>query len=852
MFSLVPVFTWWLTIQLFGLAALPLTGWVFRWLPDRGYAFSKAVGLLVVSYLLWLGASAGILINDLGGITFALLLLAGLSAWAGLSRAPAGENPLRYAREQIITFWRCERRHILMVEALFLLAFAGWVVVRAYAPDKIMQFYGEKYMEIAFLNGVLNSPRFPPLDPWLSGFGISYYYFGYVMMAVVTRLSGVLPEVGFDLYDALTFALAAACAYGVVSNLVRLAGGSRRAAGGTGLLGALFVVGLGNLEGLVHGLNSARLLPEEFIRWLAIPGLASEAQSGSFYPGHGWWWWTASRVLNDVNLNGQPVLEPITEFPFFSFLLGDNHPHKLALPFVLLAAGLALNLLLRERAGERVTRADAGRFAFYALALGGLAFLNTWDFPIYTGLTLLAFAAGRYLAGSRLDLRLLGQAALLAVGLGAASVLLYLLFYTSFSSQAAGILPYIFPPTRLPQYLVMFGPQIIILAVFLPLALHAAAGNGFPLRAAARSWLWIAGISAGFFLFLLLAAAAAVYLLPPGSPAGNILAQNLGEMSTGELLGQILWGKLSSPWLFLTLSALLALALTAALQLRGESAARRHAPATMFALLMAFTGIILTLSVEFFYLRDAFGLRMNTVFKFYYQGWVLMSCAAAYAVWWVTRSALQGPSQRFSRAAFSTAAALLAAAGLVYPVMGVYSRTAGFSGPPNMSAAANIAGTVPGTFGAMVSLPGDWKAVEWLRENADTSNGPPVILEAPPPNPYDSYKQQGRISAFTGFPTLLGWGGHEGQWRGNIDEPLARYPDIRTIFTTHDGGEALDLLQKWQVDYVIIGQLEREYIQQACKAQEASCDPLQALEKFDAVLPAVYAQDGVTIYIVPE
>jgi hypothetical protein len=57
---------WWIIIQLFGLAALPLSRRVFAWLPDRGYAFSKTIGLLLVSYLLWLGASTGILTNNLG------------------------------------------------------------------------------------------------------------------------------------------------------------------------------------------------------------------------------------------------------------------------------------------------------------------------------------------------------------------------------------------------------------------------------------------------------------------------------------------------------------------------------------------------------------------------------------------------------------------------------------------------------------------------------------------------------------------------------------------------------------------------------------------------------------------
>src|SRR4030065_2669235 len=75
-------------------------------------------------------------------------------------------------------------------------------------------------MEIAFQNALLHSESFPPLDPWLSGFAVSYYYFGYGMMALLTRLSGAVAGVGFDLYDALLFTLTLVGSFGVVYNLV--------------------------------------------------------------------------------------------------------------------------------------------------------------------------------------------------------------------------------------------------------------------------------------------------------------------------------------------------------------------------------------------------------------------------------------------------------------------------------------------------------------------------------------------------------------------------------------------------------------------------------------------------------
>ncbi len=109
---------------------------------------------------------------------------------------------------------------MLATEALFLLVFVAWSAFRAYNPDIAGT---EKPMEFAFINGVLSSPLLPPQDPWLSGYGISYYYFGYVMLAALIRLTGVLPEIGFNLGVAMWYALVMTSAFGIVYTLVALA-----------------------------------------------------------------------------------------------------------------------------------------------------------------------------------------------------------------------------------------------------------------------------------------------------------------------------------------------------------------------------------------------------------------------------------------------------------------------------------------------------------------------------------------------------------------------------------------------------------------------------------------------------
>jgi YYY domain-containing protein len=589
---------------------------------------------------------------------------------------------------------------------------------------------------------------------------------------------------------------------------------------------------MGNLQGLMDGLYAARALPQGFWRWLDIPGMAGSYQSGDFFLTSGWWWWRASRVLKDYDLFGRPVpYQPIDEFPFFSFLLGDNHPHKIALPFVLLAAGIAFNGLLRAQTGSAGSRREqAAQFLSTALALGALGFLNTWDFPILLGITVLAAALGRWVAkNGKFPWLFAARTGLL---LGAAAVGCYLFFYLSFSSQAGGVLPHIFPPTRLPQYLVMFAPTVAPLAFFL---LFAAAQRGARWVDFLRAWAWTAGVSLGLWALALLAGVLALNRAGlGGSPA---LRPWLGDLAPAQALERIFLARAQNPWLFLLLSALIALAAVNIFHRHRLNESSQEEPATRFAALLGFAGLALTLLVEFFYLRDQFGMRMNTVFKFYFLGWVLIACAAAYGAWWLS-ARVRGALRRI--ALFVCAA--LALGGLVYPIMGVISRAERFSRPPNLDAAATFQGFYPEH---PLSSPDDWAAILWLRENGRRADGSiPIILEAGS----RGYEVAGRISAFTGYPTLLGWTNHEGQWRGSWDEINRRTPEIEVVYTTFNITFATQILNKWGVDYVILGAAERQYIEALCREDNAPCDPNRARGKFLQAFEPVFQQGEITIY----
>ncbi len=835
---LTPVLLFWFAVQLCALAALPLTWRLLRWLPDRGYALAKPLGLLLVTFGLWLGASFGFLRNSTGGVLLALVVVAGLSlsiTW----RDRSGPS---------LRQWLRQHRHIVIAtELLFFVALLAWAYFRAFDPAISGT---EKPMELAFLNGVLRGERFPPMDPWLSGYAISYYYFGYVMLAVLTRLTGVAPTVAFNTGLATWFALVAIAAFSVGYNLAKthpLA--THRQGLLIGLLASVFVVILGNQVGAVEYVYHNRIVPVETVAALDIKELTDTPPSGLWHSGDNWWWWHASRVIHDRDPAGQTV-EVIDEFPNFSFVLGDMHPHVLALPFVILAIGLALNLLLATLVDEpddlplRQVRSwlfdrfplGMPGFGLHAVVLGGLSFLNTWDFPIYLALTVLAYGAALAINLGGVNRQVIGRSLLVGGGLGLFGILFYIPFYVGFQSQAGGILPNVLFPTRLTQYFLMFAPFLVALLALLGVA-SAETGGRRVLRSA-LGWLpWTIGLPILVLLVLLLViglttegqGVIAGYLNNPAISAA------LGSPTMGGLLAYVGRLRLSNPWTFLFLAGTIAwvMGLVLASLRRPAAAAGTDEPAPasravetrlgglVFALLLALVALLLTFGPEFVYLRDNFGTRMNTVFKFYYQGWVLLALMAAYAVAYLLRTRLLTAV----RIPALVLIAVLTLTGLYYPVAASYSKAGRFAREPTLDGLAYL----------QQYNPGDYGAITWIAQNAPDAR---VVLESSG----SSYDRDGagRVSMATGIPTLLGWDGHEAQWRGKrYGEMVAGRPEaLEAIYRGARATELDALLARWGIDYVVVGRIERDRYRMTP----------QAIERFASVMDLVFDQDSVQIY----
>lgn len=808
---------WYLVVSVAGWLTLPLAMRILRFLPDRGFTLARPLAMLGWGFIFWILTYLGVLQNDIGGVLSALVLLTFISLIAGNKRLGEAWNWIKQHKRVVITS-----------EVLFLLAFAAWAFVRAANPDVN---YTEKPMELAFINSILRSPGFPPNDPWLSGYAISYYYFGYVMVAMLVHVTGTVSSVAFNLAVAMWFALTALAAYGIVFNLLARSvdmddEAQPRRAAAWALLAPFFILIVSNLSGFLDVLHARGVfwsagsdgqLQSPFWTWLNIKELnvAPREPLGWLPQRGGWLWWMGSRVVQDFPLSGGTT-EVIDEFPFFSYLLADLHPHVLAMPFVLLAVGLALNLAYRGLS-EKIEKVQVSiwlrNLDFWptAIILGGLSFLNTWDFPIYVALFAAVFTWHRT-AQNGWGWGRVSDFVKIGLLLGIAGALVYLPFYIGFASQAGGLLPSLAFHTRGVYFVVMFLPLLFPIGAWLVANLRKVSRrdwrNGLLAGVGVVTALWVFMLTAGVFFQAALTAGQSWQekggtLAATGARLSSAVSAFFGTQGGAgiELLHAAVLRRFSDPvtWLLLLLVVFFAWAVLSAARrqpLTAENNSEIEPPplvsnrvVTAFVALLILIGAGLTLLPEFFYLKDGFGTRLNTIFKFYFQTWMVWGLAAAYAT-----AILWRQLRRMGAAAFKTSWVLLTAAALIYPVVMLTAKT-GLPGKPLNEL------TLDGKAYLQRYNPDEWAAFSWLR------SAPIGVVAETVGASYNP--DTARVSTHSGQLSLLGWEGHEWQWRGGAEEIGSRREDLDVLYTTNNWEEASIITSRYGIRYIYVGPVER-------------------------------------------
>jgi len=528
--------------------------------------------------------------------------------------------------------------------------------------------------------------------------------------------------------------------------------------------------------------------------------------------------WRSSRLM--------PGQIAITEFPFWTFLFADLHPHMISLPFQVTAIGLATNVVLSARSPiSQAHRLLA--VGWLAFVIGAFAAINTWEIPTQ-GVLAIGSLAIMVLVAHRNSLRpqVLGEFIVLMIGFSVIAYVLWLPFHQNYDSVFAGL--------RISQW-----------------------------RTVAWHYMGIHGLL--FFLTGSWIAVEVYRRFPRLAPLGNDAPSRpffYSRKLTTTLalilvvLAVVLWVR-TEPLREWTNVAMLSVVMAATIALGGWWLVRfrsREAPIQVLLLGMLALALGIGITVDFVTAERDID-RMNTVFKFYLNAWVLFSVVAGVGLWQLWASgALRWTGtlrRRYVMGSWMGLLTILVMSSAIYPVLGTRARIAdrfdntiarALDGRAfQQSATYHDPG--PGNRGqdpnAKYTLAADLAALDFIRDNIE---GSPVFLEAVT----DQYRWTPRVSVWAGLPVVVGWQWHQSQQRGagggEPERVNARIADVRTMYRTTDVEQFAALVVQYKIEYVYVGPTERLYFPEAGLAKFSKLE--------GTLLKVFYENAEVTIYTV--
>ncbi len=788
---------------LLGLLVFPLLRLALPGLKDKGYGFSKIIGFLLFAYLAFILGSAGMAVSR--GLLLGVL---GLIALAGLITAWLTRHALL---KDLKGIWK----QLVVEEVVTLVMFAFFLFIRWLNPDLWHPWRGgEKPMDFSYLNAVIKSTVFPAYDPWYAGGYINYYYYGQILIGLPMKLLGVIPATAYNILLALWYGMLSVGVFSLAWNITKAIFGRESTEGKMRVFDLAFWAGLAAMlvVGFLGNLGEVKLFSDAIktlgsggqaiadgnlvqkIQWLLV-GIGKVFRGEILPISAGSWYWNPSRTIPG---------EPITEFPFFTFLYGDFHAHLIAMPVVVAAMGWGLSLLMSRgqwhiKPKKNIAGAILG-FLVGGLIIGALKPINTWDFYTFMILNfvILAYVGWRYVPAVRS--RWLSPKLTKAVQILLGIVVLYLI---------ASLLYQPFNRWFYPGY-----GQIGIWD-----------GDRTPLISYFTHW--------GLLLFLIVfwfcwesyqwMAATRVASLKRWEGAKSWIIAGL--LALGVILVGLLLMKVQIAIVALPLCAWALALLLAPEQPDGKK----------LLFFMAGTGLLLTIVVELVHLVGDIG-RMNVVFKLYLQAWMLLALVAGIglAITWRDQSQWRGKYQAF----FQVPLILLLTSALMFPIFATRDKVTDRMDP-------NAPHTLDGmkymetsryqANGVDMDLGQDYRTIQWLQDHVE---GSPVILEA---QAYEYYWGN-RYTIYTGLPGVVGWNYHQRQQRAitGSDKVQARVDEVNAFFMSLDEEFIKEYLEKYRVRYIIVGQQERAFY------------PAEALMKFPAyngvLWDEVYREGSTVIY----
>ena len=726
---------WVLTVQILGLAAFPLVSRIVPDLRDKGFAISKLVALSSLGLTSWLisilgisGPSGRVLL----GIT---LIFICVSTYIGLKQI-----------SQILYFFKREWKLICAAELIYLVILGIFALFKFNDPSIN---HTEQPMDLAFLNAAMGAGNGGPLDPWMRGEQISYYYFGYWIFGNIGSLTFTRPEITYNLSLIFIPALMGTAVFGLASSLLPYSTRMRSLIG-VGAISSVSTIFLSNLYGGLSFVAQNRMANSAFWDKICIEGLGSTTVGAvdSWRPIEFWWWFKSSRIVNyfGESCDKQGIDYTINEFPFFSYLLGDLHPHVMGGPFLIMFCALCLGASFRG-SPSKLNKSTLSLIILIAISGATVSFVNMWSIPVVVTILLFIYLL-RWISGYEPGIL---NSMLVPVGSIFFAAIFLSPFLFNFQSSVTGLQP---SPvqTGMIHFLIVWGPLLILVVPYIV------------------SQFWTTPVSVRWKESLLVASIVAfspwiIRGLLPGSISPD------GPGFTGVAV---------------PITALIFICTSTAMSKIQSAGLARES----IVLLLISLGLMLVLIPELIYVGDVYGNRMNIVFKFYYQAWILLAVSiGVIAHFGAQKYHLTKNKTRWLFRFWGSCS-------LAIILMAMYYAPAAIATKTNESHFKSFDGLI-----FLDEKSSDARnAINFARSEISRSDG---LVEA-----VGEWGDSGIISMNTGIPSVINWPGHQKQWRGDSVNIEQRVLDVKTIYETFDVNLAKELLTKYKVKYIIVGPKE--------------------------------------------
>ena len=743
------------TIYLLGFVSFILFFRHLDILNDRGLFVSKIIGLVFISSFVWL-LTLFTPIPNLGYVWRISFLIFVIVAILKLLN--------KEFRREIINFIISKKTQILLFEFIFLSVFFFFVLLRMYDNNAVGT---ERPMDSMMLNSVFNSYYNPPNDLWMSGNKISYYYFGYWIFAGFYSIIFFDTNNLYNLSFGLIPALSSAAALSFISNFLYITKNNKLKFIKpifVAIITPFFLVFSSNFYGFVLLLDYMKIFPLSILNWLHGDKHVTIQNYEYFIPQDFWWWWKSSRIINSYK-NNESLDFTINEFPFFSFLLGDFHPHMISIPFFITTLILFTSYFVGSKYIYLSHKRPKISYLFTLLLIlfiGSTGFINMWNLSFFVLFTFILIYFYFYINKFQIKIIITSKFIREILLVWIIGILVFGNFYfiTSDSNISYPFISFNYITTR-PIHLIYVW--IIPLSIIIPLLYFMFHENFYT-----KSKLSLFKTKSNLLFISLFIATSIIWA---------IVNMVISEQSLAQLLLSLIFFYIFYLPLFFLIYHLI------------TKTIKNNDVLKLSYYLLLFTAFILLYLSELFYVKDIFGNRMNTIFKFHYQVWIVFSITSGISLKFLFEYNLRN----ITRIILSISFLILATSNIYFVTASYLTKIKESSNlNPNLSSINQLENDT-----------NKYELIKYLRLN---SNHNDVIIETQG----KSYTNDSQISSESRIPTILGWVGHQLQWRSNHSDIYNREEDIDTFYISNDSQEIINIINKYSITMIILGPNEIE------------------------------------------